>query len=109
MQRIDIREYDFNDTCKFSGKNPQQNKGTLIIIPIVKTLDASEWSAVISSTESRTATFTVMPAPDALVGEYTIQLQTWHLDKEGEIISRSHTYKHADNVYIIFNAWCKCK
>lgn len=51
---------------------------------------------------------TVMSAAEAIVGEYSVYVETRTKSREsGEELT--YRIKHSESMYILFNAWCKGK
>ena len=97
-----------------AGKEPKQTKNTLVKVPIVDKLQPTEWGAVISSIRTPSGggaelTVRAMSASDAVVGRYSLYVETRmsgddENDNSDDVLRR---YKHPQDLYIIFNAWCK--
>ena len=64
------------------------------------------WGMKITQTNGPTVHLTVMSAADAIVGEYSIYVET--KTKQGNYNAElSYRMKHSETLNILFNAWCK--
>ncbi|KAK3731531.1 hypothetical protein QZH41_002014 [Actinostola sp. cb2023] len=89
------------------GSSPKSSKGTLIRIEVTNQLSTSSWGMRIDNTSGNTVSLTVMSPANALVGEYSVfvDTKTKKRGSEGEYLKFR---KKADEMIIIlFNAWCK--
>ena len=94
----------------FTGDTPQQSKGSLVRIPLVDKLHLDTWGYQIVSkngTDSKIEVkLRVMPSVEALVGEWTMYVETIHKDSDDDE-PEVHRYKHDKTLYVLFNPWCK--
>ena len=98
--------YDEHHVCDFVlGANPQQNKGTLIPVPIVKEEDPREWCCTVDNPEQKKITFYVTPAADAVVGKYQVKVEFLYLENGRWKLQTKRTLLR-QTVIILFNPWC---
>ncbi|ELU05871.1 hypothetical protein CAPTEDRAFT_125845, partial [Capitella teleta] len=88
-----------------TGDKPQESKGTLLRINIGEKLEHDKWTAMqeVDSDGTR-LTFFIQPAADAIVGEYSMFIETWFKTDEGKM--KHHRHKCQEKVIILFNPWC---
>lgn len=92
------------------GSTPQRSKNTLVRVPHVEVLDPSSWGCIVEnladSPDGVILDMSVMSPCDAIVGEYTVQVERSSKEKPadgGSVL----LYKQKESVYILYNAWCK--
>ena len=51
-----------------------------------------------------TVRLSIMPPANAITGQYEIFIETKSKNSSGEILT--YRYKHEEQFYILFNAWC---
>ncbi|XP_012943258.1 protein-glutamine gamma-glutamyltransferase K [Aplysia californica] len=93
------------------GSKPQESKATLLRLRLdIKDIGQSvnstmgKWSAQVKQIEGADLTFSVTPPPNALVGKYGVYLET-SLKEDDSSLRRFEM--EDDEVFVIFNPWCK--
>ncbi|XP_035678619.1 protein-glutamine gamma-glutamyltransferase K-like isoform X1 [Branchiostoma floridae] len=84
------------------GDNPLPNKGTLLRMPVGKSLEDGKFSAALDSSEGGYAKVKITTPPDAIVGKYHVVIETM---SDGKTF---RSRKTDDNtVVVLFNPWVK--
>lgn len=84
-----------------------QSKGTVVSVQRVQELKPHQWGYEITSIEEKKVAMRVSSASDSIVGRYQLFVDTTHRNPQGEI--DKYRYKNPDDVYILFNPWCRGK
>ena len=87
----------------YTGKRPSASSDTLFRMHVADKL-TDEWSTRILSSDGNDVTLELMIPADAIVGKYYVFAEV--NSKENKKISRRRS---KNEIYIIFNAWCKGK
>ncbi|ELU17782.1 hypothetical protein CAPTEDRAFT_227328 [Capitella teleta] len=89
-----------------TGDDPRISKGTLIRMKVKKKLKSGHWSAAREETEGQSVTLSIQTAAGCVVGKWSLIITTeLKLDKGQE--SQIMSYTHPDQVYVLFNPWCR--
>lgn len=88
-----------------TGSRPLQSKGTVVSVQRVQELKPHQWGYEITSIEEKKVAMRVSSASDSIVGRYQLFVDTTHRNPQGEI--DKYRYKNPDDVYILFNPWCR--
>ncbi|XP_069113244.1 protein-glutamine gamma-glutamyltransferase K-like isoform X2 [Argopecten irradians] len=94
-----------------TGLNPLAPRGTEVIINIDedgnKINNSSKWQArVASKMPAQTLDIEIYSPYDCIVGKWDMHVYTISKDKRGGGKKKLH-YKHDEDIFILFNAWCK--
>ncbi|XP_068710899.1 protein-glutamine gamma-glutamyltransferase K-like [Montipora foliosa] len=87
-----------------TGKRPQESKGSLTRVSIQESLTPVAWGMQIKEAGGNTVRLSIMPPANAITGQYEIFIETKSKNSSGEILT--YRYKHEEQFYILFNAWC---
>ncbi|XP_014666133.1 PREDICTED: coagulation factor XIII A chain-like [Priapulus caudatus] len=86
-----------------TGKRPQESKGTVRRLEVHKEqYHIDRWCAQLLNIGDKTANVRVMTRADAIVGQYSLYVETVAQDADGVL---HHRYKHDDDIYLLFNPW----
>ena len=88
----------------FSGKRPQESKGSLVRVAIHDNLTPTKWGMQVKAASGNTVRLSIMSPANAITGQYEVFIETKYKDSSGEILTSR--YQHKEPVYILFNAWC---
>ncbi|XP_031846608.1 transglutaminase isoform X2 [Nomia melanderi] len=85
-------------------EKPQYGHGTLVATPVLYPGQVSEgsWQATIEATASNFLRLKIVPAPNAIIGKWRMDIDTKNRNLDGAV---SFTMK--DPFYLIFNPWCE--
>lgn len=86
------------------GDDPRKSKGTQVEIILSDEDKPNEWGAKIVSSRGKDLTITVFTPPDLMIGKWEFRLDV--IKKDAEFFNR-YRYTHDDDIYILFNPWCK--
>ena len=86
------------------GPRPQQSKKSLVRVALEDQLTPSHWGMKITKSSGKNVQLSVMSSADAIVGKYTLFVETKTKTKDKKLNFRM---EHSDPIYILFNAWCK--
>lgn len=86
------------------GPLPAVSKGTLVIVPLVGSLEDGRWEAALVKQEGSRIQLSVNSPATAAVGRYQLTVETTCTG--GHAVS---TYNPANDVSILFNPWCEGK
>ncbi|XP_063819264.1 protein-glutamine gamma-glutamyltransferase 5-like [Pseudophryne corroboree] len=81
-----------------TGPWPDEASGTKAVFTLTKALNRRAWSAVIQSNEPNSMMITMLPSPNAIIGQYTLKVQI----SKG---SKAAIYQLGMFV-LLFNPWC---
>lgn len=87
-----------------SGPLPTVSKGTQVNVPLVENLEDGRWEAAVVKQEGNRIRLSVNSPATAAVGRYQLTVET--TCRGGHAVS---THNPANDVYILFNPWCKGK
>lgn len=62
------------------------------------------WGVQIKENNGNTVRLSIMPAANAIIGQYEMFIETKSTDSSGEKFV--HRFQHKEHLYILFNAWC---
>lgn len=62
------------------------------------------WGMQIKDYNGSTVRLSIMPAANAIIGQYEMFVETKSTDSSGEKVI--HRFQHKEHLYILFNAWC---
>ncbi|XP_050399460.1 protein-glutamine gamma-glutamyltransferase 4 isoform X1 [Patella vulgata] len=88
-----------------TGARPQQSKGTVIPVVGNETIDPNGWGYKMVLDNGKYVTLRIRSSASAIMGRYQLFIDTVHKrQKDGP---EKYRYKHPDDIYILFNPWCK--
>uniref|UniRef100_A0A665VH84 Protein-glutamine gamma-glutamyltransferase K n=2 Tax=Echeneis naucrates TaxID=173247 RepID=A0A665VH84_ECHNA len=85
-----------------TGPLPTVSKGTHVIIPLVEELKGNRWEAAIVSQTDKSIKLSVNSPASAVIGKYQVSVETSNSTKKSVF-----THDSANDVYMLFNPWCK--
>ncbi|XP_031574152.1 protein-glutamine gamma-glutamyltransferase K-like [Actinia tenebrosa] len=88
-----------------TGSRPKQSKKSIIRLKAADSLSSSSWGMHIVEHRGEIVEMSVMSPADAIVGEYSVFVETRSKDLDGNY--RSYRKVEAEKICILFNAWCK--
>ncbi|XP_041375251.1 protein-glutamine gamma-glutamyltransferase K-like [Gigantopelta aegis] len=89
-----------------TGPRPQESKGTLIQVPVKSKPDGPRrWTAASFSADGKTVKVKVVPAANAIVGQYRVHVVTKCSGSESKLLTRFELPD--EDIYVIFNPWCR--
>ncbi|XP_069113248.1 protein-glutamine gamma-glutamyltransferase 2-like [Argopecten irradians] len=108
-REYDAKKHDLQLQFR-TGLNPDESKGTKITIDIDedgnKFNNSNKWQArVASKMPAQTLDIEIYSPYDCIVGEWDMHVYTISKDKRG--VEKKLHYKHDEDIFILFNAWCK--
>ncbi|XP_031574410.1 protein-glutamine gamma-glutamyltransferase K-like [Actinia tenebrosa] len=88
-----------------TGPRPQQSKKSIIRLQNSNSLSTSSWGMHIVEHRGATVEMSVMSPADAIVGEYSLFVET----RSNRYGGNHHSFKQKrdEKIIILFNAWCK--
>ncbi|XP_033754207.1 protein-glutamine gamma-glutamyltransferase K-like [Pecten maximus] len=106
---FDAKKHDLQLQFK-TGLDPSALRGTDVTINIDeegnKFDNSNKWQArVTSEMPAKTLKVEIFPPSNCIIGEWDLHVYTISKDKRGE--KKKLHYKHDQDIFIIFNAWCK--
>ncbi|XP_043792273.1 annulin isoform X2 [Apis laboriosa] len=86
------------------AERPHYGHGTLVATPVLFPGQRSEasWQAYVDSLHSDFLRLKIVPAPDAIIGKWRMDIDTKNKSTDGAV---SYTMKQP--FYLIFNPWCQ--
>nr|KAI8763459.1 hemocyte protein-glutamine gamma-glutamyltransferase-like isoform X2 [Biomphalaria glabrata] len=102
-QELDEASQDLRITFE-TGKQPLVSKGTQVIFLLSSEIRPKEWGATQLSKNGNKLTLTLQTSPTCFVGKWTLIFDVIKRDAPKD---KSQRYKVPDQVYILFNPWCK--
>ena len=73
-------------------------------VAIRDTVTPSQWGMQVKEANGNTVRLSIMSSAKAIIGPYEVFIETKGKDSSGDVyMSR---YKHKEEIYILFNAWC---
>ncbi|XP_067649518.1 annulin-like [Haliotis asinina] len=102
------RPYDKKkDDLKFvfqAGGKPTPSKGTHVELILSDKDEPKEWGAKIKKQNGQVLTVTVFTPPTCFVAKWNFKLDVIKKKDDKKVIFR---YNHKDQIYILFNPWCR--
>ncbi|XP_055935337.1 annulin-like isoform X1 [Argiope bruennichi] len=90
------------------ANSPSYSQNTEVLIPVVledeKEKVPAPWEAKVLEAETKTLTLEVTPAPNCIVGEWILEVDSRLKDDKN---APDFRYKVNDPIFILFNPWCE--
>ncbi|XP_046550892.1 protein-glutamine gamma-glutamyltransferase K-like [Haliotis rubra] len=87
-----------------AGGNPTPSKGTHVELILSDKDEPKQWGAKIKKQSDQVLTVTVFTPPTCYVAKWNFKLDVIKKKDDKKIIFR---YNHKDQIYILFNPWCR--
>ncbi|GBM39647.1 Annulin [Araneus ventricosus] len=90
------------------ASSPSYSQNTEVLIPVVlgdeKERVPAPWEVRVLEAETKTLTLEVTPAPNCIVGEWILEVDSRLKDDKS---APDFRYKVKDSLFILFNPWCE--
>lgn len=96
----------FTTAHNIKGENPSPPKGTRVTLILSDKDEEKEWGAWIMKNEDKELTVRINTPPTCYVGIWQLQVETIQKADNKKVIFE---YNHDQEIYILFNPWCKGK